>query len=105
MRSDADAALDDLPHHHRRLLAMHEGGAKDVTWGQVQELLGAEDWAVRELSAAHALLSPDDVIFYAHPGVANARRAAEPQVTGRHSTRSSSLTRRTRSTGRRWRKR
>jgi hypothetical protein len=83
MRSDADAALDDLPHHHRRLLAMHEGGAKDVTWGQVQELLGAEDWAVRELSAAHALLSPDDVIFYAHPGVANARRAAEPQVTGR----------------------
>jgi len=84
MRSDADEAsqsLDDLPHHHRRLLAMHEGGAKEVTWGQVEGLLSAEDWAAEELSAARAILSPEDVIFYAHPGVANARRAKEPQVT------------------------
>ena len=73
---DAEA---ELPHHHRRLLAMHEQGTKDVTWGQVEDLLSSEPWAAEQLSAARALLAPEDVIFYAHPGAANAaRRAANP---------------------------
>ena len=85
MRSDMDMEVDgvELPHHHRRLLALHEEGTKDVTWGDVEELLAAEPWAAEELSAARALLSPEDVIFYAHPGAANARRGSEPPVTGR----------------------
>ena len=51
---DAEA---ELPHHHRRLLAMHEQGTKDVTWGQVEDLLSSEPWAAEQLSAARALLA------------------------------------------------
>ena len=36
LRSNADAdGLDGLPHHHRRLLELHDNGNNDVTWGQV----------------------------------------------------------------------
>jgi len=74
---------EDLPHHHRRLLSMHDQGTKDVTWGQVEDLLSGEPWAMEQLSAARSLLSPEDVIFYAHPGAANAGRASEPKLSGR----------------------
>lgn len=75
--------LYNLPQHHRRLLSMHDDGSKDVTWGQVEHLLSGEAWAMQQLEDARSLLSPEDVIFYAHPGAGNARVANEPKLTAR----------------------